>query len=360
MGQGTFRSALPKVYEHLLPSFFDLPVVDEPRATCDSCAMCDKGQNPSTVSAAFFRPDIKCCTYYPTLPNYLVGSALDDARPGSAEGARRLRAVIARRVGVTPRWVAAPRKYRVLLDAARLSSFGRSESLLCPYYAKDTGRCTIWEHREGICATFFCKHQHGGSGRRFWMALKQWLAHTERTIAEHVARQIAPEHVEPEIRPGTLTLEDLEDRPPSQESHAAMFGAWAGREEELYVECFRRASALSADQVRELTGARGEELLAAATARHESVTSPKLAHKLRLNPDMPTLRCDAGVAVTPYSRYDSFVLPAVLYDALTRFGPEQSVDATLERLAKDDDLELARETLLELQVFEVMVPVEEA
>ena len=109
-----------------------------------------------------------------------------------------------------------------------------------------------------------------------------------------------------------------------------------------------------------ITGARGEELLAAAKAKHASLVRPKLAEKLRLNPDMPTTRGAGGVVVTPYSRYDSFFLPDAMYDVLAKFGPEESVEATIARLKKEHDIELAPEALLEMQVFEVMVPVDEA
>lgn len=73
----TLRSVLPPIYAHLLSPFFDQPAVTESRATCNDCAMCDKGQAAPGV-IAFFRPDVKCCSYHPRLTNYLLGAMLAD------------------------------------------------------------------------------------------------------------------------------------------------------------------------------------------------------------------------------------------------------------------------------------------
>src|SRR5580704_17978080 len=106
----TLLDLLP-YYGTRLPSFFDRPAIEETRATRNDCAMCDKGSAPAGLATESFRPDVKCCSYHPTLPNYLVGEALADE--SLAVGRERLRAKIAARIGVTPQWLAAPRKYLV-------------------------------------------------------------------------------------------------------------------------------------------------------------------------------------------------------------------------------------------------------
>src|SRR5580658_8141270 len=148
---------MPPAYGPLLSGIFDRPVLAETRATCGDCAMCDKhGGSRAAVDleTAFFRPDIKCCSYHPTLPNYLGGAVRADESPELSIGRDRIRQKIAARIGVSPEWLAAPRKFLVLLEAARESSFGRSEALLCPYYESKEGKCSIWRHRESVCATF--------------------------------------------------------------------------------------------------------------------------------------------------------------------------------------------------------------
>ena len=41
-----------------------------------------------------FRPDTKFCTYYPRLPNFLVGGLLSDDTPAMATGRLRVEALL--------------------------------------------------------------------------------------------------------------------------------------------------------------------------------------------------------------------------------------------------------------------------
>jgi hypothetical protein len=109
----TLRDVLPPVYRAFAGDVFDRPPVSEKRATCAACAMCDKGE-PSPVPMEYFRPDTKCCTFFPRLPNYLVGAILSD--PETTEGRKRIRARIATRIGVTPRFVTRPRKTELVMS----------------------------------------------------------------------------------------------------------------------------------------------------------------------------------------------------------------------------------------------------
>jgi Fe-S-cluster containining protein len=351
------RDVLPPIYGPLLSDFFDRPTVVESRATCGDCAMCDKsGGDPANLAVTFFRPDIKCCSYHPTLPNFLVGAALSDEAPELESGRQRIRGKIARRVGVTPEWLAAPRKYLVLLAAARESSFGRSDALLCPYYERETGGCSIWRHRESVCATFFCKHVAGSTGHAFWAATRRYMEHVEQTLARYAARSVAAGVSEPDTPRNVLTREDLEDRPPNDADYARWWGDWSGREEAFYVECAKRVRALTPEEFARLVDdARGRELLAATEARYDEVTRPKLAARLVLNPDMRVVPSVGGVGVTPYSRYDSLFLSQDLYDALGLFTNDDSVDEVLERLLRDHDVELPKDLLLELQLQGVVM-----
>lgn len=353
----TLRDVLPPIYGPLLPSFFDRPAIAEERATCGDCAMCDKsdksdksGAADDKLAIAFFRPDIKCCSYHPTLPNYLVGCILSDESASLETGRARMRQKIAGRIGVTPEWLAAPRKYLVLLAAARESSFGRADALLCPYYERESGGCSIWRHRESVCATFFCKHVAGATGHAFWTALRRYLEHVERTLARYAARSVADDVVEPDTPRNVLTREDLEDRPPSDAEYARFWREWVGREEGFYVECARRVRALTREDFARLVDPGGAELLAAALARHADVTLPRLATRLVLNPDMRVVPGAGGVAVTTYSRYDSLFLSQDLYDALSQFTGREPVKIVLERLRREHDVDLPGDLLLHLQL----------
>src|SRR5262249_5036732 len=152
----------------LLPEFFDRPKVVETRATCDRCAMCDHG-DPSPVPMEFFEPTTKCCTFWPMLPNYLVGAILADDTPEMAEGKRRVKQAIANRIGVPAWYLNRPRKWSFIMVAYG-EAFGRAKSLKCPYYDDNNpaGACSIWRHREVICHTYYCKYAGGMRGYEYW------------------------------------------------------------------------------------------------------------------------------------------------------------------------------------------------
>lgn len=359
MKQAALREMIPKAHGRLLPAFYDRPQLVETRATCDDCAMCAKGAGASTPGV-FFKPELKCCTYQPTLPNFLVGAILADDSPEMAEGRRRIRERIASRIGVTPRWLAPPRKHRVLLEAARGSSFGRSKVLQCPYYENNGGLCTIWRHRESICSTFFCKHDRGAAGHAFWMANKSFLGLVELTLAKAAALSVSENVAEPNIPRLVLTVEDLEDRPPNDEAYASYWGEWAHREEELYLACFAYVEKLAPTDLESLLADdiedRAPKMLADATAKYDAVIEGKLAERLIPNPAMRTTKMPAGIAVTSYSLFDAQCLSEDLFAVVNEFKATETVIETRARLKREHDLDIPDDLLLSLQQHEILVP----
>ncbi len=348
------RDTFPGLYAGLLPDFFDHPAPEEKKATCDNCAMCKPEGAPAGEGVVYFRPDVKCCTFLPRLPNYLVGAILSDAEPGMAEGQRRVRARIAQRVGVSPRWLAPSRKYSVLHAAARVSSFGRSLTLRCPYYETEGGLCTIWRHRESDCSTFFCKYSAGAFGQAFWRSVNAYLRQVERRLVEHAVATLGPSLGEPPGARGELTIEELEDAPPPPESYAAWWGAWEGREEAFYVACHDLVRGLGRDDVARLVG---PDALADVEAAHRRLTSDALPERLQLNTPAQTLA--DGVLVASYSRYEPIKLTEGLHEALGELGPGETVAEVRARLHRDHGVDVPEAMLFELYRLGVLVPIAE-
>ena len=118
----------------------------------------------------------KCCSYYPVLPNFLVGGVLE---AGDSEGARRVRRVLDAGTGVSPYGLLRPLdrlpRKRVLPTRAQL------EAEICHYY--DDGACSIWEYRGHMCATHHCLSVGGQRGHVFWHELGQYLSGVETRLA---------------------------------------------------------------------------------------------------------------------------------------------------------------------------------
>jgi len=347
---GTLRDKLNPLYQQLFEGgVFDRPEIEEKRATCNNCAMCDHGQ-VAPVEMDYFEPSAKCCTYHPNLANYLVGGILADPSEELTEGKRRIRERIAGRTGVTPHFLAAPRKYALLYAAARGSgAFGRSKALLCPYFdAENDGRCTVWRYREAVCSTYYCKYNNGKPGFQFWDTLKGYLSHVEHTLAPFLATTIDRDLEMPAMTQNQLTIEELEDRPPSASAYARWWGKWVGREEEFYITCYERALALRrqvfAEQVDDT--ANGRRYTAELEARYDAIGKQAvLPSNLVLAPGIRTRSGSDSVVVTTYNPYDGFSIERELYDVLWKLDPAQTLAQNLKRLDDDEDIQLAPELL---------------
>jgi hypothetical protein len=341
----TLRSSISADYGALLPDVFDGPAIVEARATCGDCAMCP---SPGVDAARglvveHFLPSTKCCTYHPTLPNFLVGALLSDFNPDMADGRRRIVEAVARGEGVTPLGIAPPAEYARRYREERPTSFGRSEVLLCPYYARSTGSCSIWRHRESVCTTFFCKHTLGATGHSFWMGLRAYLEHVEAALARDAAAHLVPE----------------------AHSGASGWGEWRGREVDLYIACAdhvrrldRGAFAEIVDGETERTTEPAAMLLKTVVDRHSAAVDLRAAHAshLVLNRRLHVVGADAGVAVTVDNRYDSVFLSDTLFEALKEFSSSEPARAVQARLRRDHGVDLPDEMVSKLAILGILLP----
>lgn len=351
------RGMLPPIYRPLVDRFFDKSKIEETRATCDNCAMCHSGDRESPVAMEYFRPDTKCCTYFPQLPNYLVGAILADRSPGSEEGRRRVREQIRGRMGATPHYLSRPRKTSLILQHYS-AGFGRAQSLRCPYFDLENPErsCTIWSHRETICMTYYCKYVGGQRGFDFWIALKNYLGFAQRRLVKAAAVAVDAELVEPTFGPNELTLEDIDDLPPKESDYARWWGPWVGREEEFYVRCHdwlksttREAFALNVDD-----DEHGKKYFDAVVATYDKHESKLLPLNLVRNGRMRESHVQGKVVVTTYHRYDSFALDEDLYEVVGLFRAEETVEQNLARL-RTEGIELAPELVEYLFAAGVLV-----
>lgn len=310
------------------------PIPREEHATCAACAMVSDDENDEQVS---FSPQTKCCTYLPELPNFSVGAILSGAHAGLAHDSVRRR--IANRVSVTPLGVGQPPPS--MDPRSRPPVFGRDVAFLCDHYSDG---CSIWAHRESVCATYFCKLQRGAVGSRFWSALRAALAATERAVARGcVLRLGLPASAIAALRrlpvtPGVLPAAVMDSR-----TYRAIWASWGGREEAFFVECARVADHLSWEDVERWGGAELAVLAEAARHEHRALITPKL-------PQEPVCRAfmirPAGpecTHVVGYSAIDPISLPPSVIAALRHFDGRPLADALAsareqERVAISEEL----------------------
>jgi Fe-S-cluster containining protein len=261
--------------------------------------MCDGPDVAARRDAWLFDPRVKCCTYHPDLPNFLVGAILADTH-STLDSAR---AALASRIEagdqVSPLGIRAPLDY-VTRSREDPEGFGRRLDLRCPFYRAEDGACGVWRHRPAVCATWFCKHDRGAVGAAFWDALLGLLSGVEGTIAGWCAEALGAW--------------------PAQACDAEAWGPWAGHVVEYYEECAQFQSRLAWSDILERGGASIARLAGVTREAYERLIDRRLPEHLRRG-SIALVGGNGGdrVRVVGYSRRDPVELPSWLLDALDCF-----------------------------------------
>jgi hypothetical protein len=344
-------SALNSTYTRWMEQAVGRRFGSEPKATCGDCAMC---KPPATGLGRAFLPSVKCCTYWPDVPNFAVGRAL----LAGGEGASRLREQIGRRIGLSPFGLQSSPRYHRRYESSP-GKFGADLEMRCPYY--DSGDCTIWENRNAVCQTFFCLMEDGIPGAEVWKQLTLLLALVEEKLSVDCANrhlhhqgfyQAAFQSNGTRNRVTTRTfggwIED--DGTISAELHAELWGDWAGRELSFFEACAADVEGLSWSEVLMRVGPEAEAL-----SRRLRLMSP-IAPPRHLRPARPGLALEyeegnESVAYTPVQgALDVHVASIDLWSALLAFegGPltEEGLKLPDRMLPAEDAIRLWKNGLL--------------
>jgi hypothetical protein len=337
-------TSLPPLYSGWMTELFgEGAEPDEPRATCMSCPMVDRPGQPKLEVA--FGGEHKCCTYQPTLPNFLVGRILRSTDEVGEWSRRLIRQRIRQRFAVTPVAVHKPPVYATLYELAAVAgpAFGQARGLRCPYYVdRDGGLCGVWQHRTSICATWFCKHDRGPLGRLYVRAVESLFKSVEHALKFWALREIGMPAEQLAQAWTDEPLDGAATRPLDAEamngtvSEAAYREAWGdavGREEEVYAACADRVAKLSFAEVRRIAGFIVENDITVIEVLRARMAAPL--------PERASVRGDALVQVGRrpgevrvrhgYVKYDWLDLPETLLQELSRFdrAPVRQVIASL-------------------------------
>jgi hypothetical protein len=321
-------SALPPLHNawlDRLTGVHDPP--SEPKATCGDCVMCAGVER--SASRVTFSPDVKCCSYVPHLANFLVGRSL--LGPGRAS----ITARIARRAGVTPLGLGLSNAdiHRIV---GSQSQFGHSPAVVCPHFVEETKGCAIWQTRNAVCSTWFCKHERGAVTQRFWHAVRDLLIDAEERISHRCLTEggLADEHVRAvvghraavrEIIACANSGESVPEGAPDDESpewYARMWGDWAGREEDWFLRAAESVTTMGDDElIVRMDGARG--LSQAVVDRFDDLTTHEVPDRLMFSPGVGSEATPDVLRLVGYSPFDPLVLPASLHADLRRLDGRQ-------------------------------------
>jgi hypothetical protein len=367
MTNRTILETLPSFYGKLLPEFFNKPLPEEELATCDQCAMCQPEGEPELTAQSYYSPDSKCCTFHPNLPNYSVGALLIDDDPAGEEGRRRLRAKIDGRSGIYPHGIVAPPKYELLFERGT-GTFGRNESLLCPYFERDGGTCTIWAFRETVCSTYFCKHNAGADGQAFWASLSLYLHFVQRRLIDHIlyrsgwevsaAATLMPSAlaVDGDLGNRRLTPNDLDERPPSDAVYAACWGEWVGREEEFYRRAHAIVEELDQESFERIAGVGQWVRVQELASKYERMVDPQIPEVLLRNPGLRVSRdAEQRYVLSAGSQTDMKRVRKEVYDVVEEFDGLRTTSEILEIFELDRGVSISTGLLVGLVQHRILI-----
>jgi hypothetical protein len=308
---------LPAMWGPWLDALGVGPPHAERRANCGACVLCSDDDWTASFPNLRYNPKVRCCTYRPGLHNFQVGALLDaELRP---EVRAALQAGIDSPLSIPLGLASAYEGDSTYTNMVEAGRFGRSDEVRCPYYLAKEGQCGVWQHRNAICATWFCRHERGMIGLGYWTAVRRLLNALEWALGGLAVRTLMPG------------------------AEGQSWEGWSGTREELYRETTRFVAGI--DPIEALKTAPKEIRVATELVR--------ISQRVHGNPDeLPEAVTWQGVGVLDdlgsrvrigtYTTLDSLVIPTRVFQALPQFDgrPLQEVREELrgEGLEIDDAL----------------------
>ncbi len=222
----------PGAWAYTMPrELMGLKMPDERRATCMNC--------PKSCYEDY-RPDYRCCTYHPRVPNYLLGL---NSLTAAGEGV--LDSIMARGLLLPEGMHHAPGQWYDYLDDLEHENFGRSIKVLCPMLDPSNGYCRAHAFRNSVCSTFFCLKDHGNVGDEFWSQIQTLGTQVEMGLSQWALHMVGFD-----LDAYFKTFTKLADEVKNVSSVTgwkdyvldSLWGSWKGREKELMKECGLLAS----------------------------------------------------------------------------------------------------------------------
>jgi Fe-S-cluster containining protein len=345
----TIKEELPFVYSNLLPDFFNNPLPEEELATCDNCVMLgDATGTNDLIKKGLFSPISKCCTFYPNLPNYLVGEILLSEDKTMVKGQNAIIELINNGSNTLPIGIRKPKKYELLFNSSSKLVYGKSSALICPYYNRENGFCSIWKSRNSICSTWFCKYTKGTDGEIFYDKLKRYLNHIEKTLSNYAANKMGYSASEilnmysdsKNDKLNSFEIDEIKDI----EKHKIIWGKYAGQEIEFYKNCYEIVSNLNQNNLNEIIGFESNLQLDVLIEAYENMENPQIPETLILNPKATIIKTPEG----DYKVNNSFEISNILFDAIQFFDGYSKNNLVLKKIEKELNVSLDEELLIYL------------
>jgi hypothetical protein len=246
--------------------------VSERKAKCEACI---QARGPTAI----YKDTLKCCTFFPFVPNFMIGAVLASDLPGRVwletalrdetierhqeeKEAARERRVSRDEAVVIPLGIGPSIVFQRRFKERQPDGYGNDESLLCPYYLKASGQCGIWGFRPSPCTSFYCESSYGIEGIEFWVRFEKWLSFVELSLAKEALLHLGFDA--PEIALSTRFLprygEPDRHAPTGEKLRREVERSWlefAAERSDFYRRTHAIVTSLTATDVKALLGEEG-------------------------------------------------------------------------------------------------------
>ncbi|NVJ62397.1 MAG: hypothetical protein HWE27_18560 [Gammaproteobacteria bacterium] len=349
----TLFNLIPDLYQNFLPDFFETPAPSEKVANCHDCI------KTKPTEEVRYSTKSKCCTYYPTTPNYLVGAILTDSRQELDFARQVIRDSIKSRLGVSPVGLMPPRKYKFLYDHTD-SFFGRSESMICPYLNPETQECSRWRYNEATCISYFCVNEAGIDGSNFWKSFKEHLNTVETTLSQYALHQLnmnksfINQQYKNDTQMKQLTGLDLDNKPHPTDIYQSLWGDFEGNEEAFYIKCYELVRQLTAEDFTRLRSDKLHEKFNTMLNNFTLLSMPKVPQVLQPNPDMQLIQL-ADNKCKAYTQQGTYEFSNTLHDVIQFFDGKSSNEDVCNRIKIEKGMVLSQQLIVALYRNQTLV-----
>ncbi len=251
-----FKNFLPPFYQQILPNDILGLTINETKATCDAC-----------IKVPQYKENLKCCTFHPFLPNYLIGQILLDQKKTPTFITEILKHKISNREYALPLGFVAPVRYQVEFNELKSKQFGKREDWLCPYYDKTLSRCGIWRNRGSVCTSFYCHSSQGSKGKNFWKVALNYLSYIEMVLCEEalVHMDFSPRQVSDllgYINRNEGSADELKSDSMSLAKAKSLWNGYYDDQEGFYIKTLEVVKSFDKKQMTESMGDLGSNLTA--------------------------------------------------------------------------------------------------
>lgn len=239
----------------------------ETKATCDVCI-----QSPQK-----YKDDLKCCTFWPFIPNYIVGAILNSSKKRHKPAQIFIRKLILDSGFVLPIGIPAPPWYQKKFKENKSKIFGQDRKYLCPYFDKNNNQCGVWEFRGSVCTSFYCESSYGQKGQQFWHSMENFLSYLEMGLAEEVLvyHDYSPRDMNEQLAYLNIEFDQQQKmslaKKMSETKSKKIWKHYFENKEEFYIKSFEFASNLTPKHRSEILGQLGSELVQSLQNQSEKI-----------------------------------------------------------------------------------------